>query len=217
VNRGITNEMRFLTTILILASLTGLGQNRNPIKIGFGIVAIRDTYDGSKTVTIYSDKNVTTKIEDFKLSGHSEKVLPYYFKSDYGLCYFVCLEKTNDYYRVLINDKDEGFLKNDQSKYFVSWESLLVNKTVERLDLTANPIRKEPGNNEAVVNLNFKIKVDRLKVIEVIEIKGESWVKVYYSKSGNVEWDGEMSDDVGEGWIKWKSGDKLLVDILLLC
>ncbi len=207
--------MRALTTILILVTLTSYGQGKNPIKLGLGIVAIKDTYDESRIVTVYKGEDLKTKIEDFSLYGQLKNVSPYYFKPDYGLCYFVCLEKTKDYFKILINDKEEGFLKNDNDKYFKTWESLLINATVERLDIKANPLKTDPTKNGETITLQHDT-VDRLQVIDVIEIKGEHWIKVQYSKSGKVPCD-KGTTDCGEGWIKWKSEDKLLVNILLLC
>ena len=69
--------MSALTTILILVTLTSYGQEKKPIKLGLGIVAIDDTYDESKTVTVYKDKSLKTKIEDLnfmdnlKAFGHT--------------------------------------------------------------------------------------------------------------------------------------------------
>jgi hypothetical protein len=209
-------QMRALTTILILVTLTSYGQEKNPIKLGLGIVAIDDTYDVSKTVTVYKDQNLKTKIENFKLYGQLKRVWPYYFKPDYGLCYFVCLEKTKTYFRILINDKEEGYLTNDSDKFFKSWESLLINATVERLDIKANPLKQKPTDNAETINLEYEFKVDRLVVSDVIEINGQYWIKVNYSKSGKDPFD-KGTTDSGEGWVKWKAGDKLLVNILLLC
>lgn len=209
-------KMRVLTTILILVTLTSYGQEKKPIKLGLGIVAIDDTYDEAKTVSVFKDKDLKTKIEDFKLYGQLKNVWPYYFKPDYGLCYFVCLEKTKDYFKVLINDKEEGFLKNDRDKYFKTWESLLINSTVERLDSKANPLRSKPNDKADLINLDYEPKVDRLEVIDVLEINGEHWINVRFSKSGKVPCD-KGTPDCGEGWVKWRTGDKLLVNILLLC
>ena len=209
-------KMRALTTILILVTFAAYGQSGVPTKLGLGIIAIDDTYDVSKTVTVYKDKTLKTKIEDFKLYGELRSVWPYYFKPDYGLCYFVCLEKTKDYFKVLINDKEEGFLKNDRDKYFKTWESLLINSTVERLDIKANPLKLKPTDNAEIINLEYEMTVDRLEVVDVVEINGEHWIKVNYSKSGKDPFDKGTADS-GEGWVKWKAGDKLLVNILLLC
>ncbi|MFN7704647.1 MAG: hypothetical protein ACK5OS_08485, partial [Chryseotalea sp.] len=96
--------MRTLTTILFLLTLTSYGQENNPIKLGLGVIAIADTYDESKIVTVYKDKDFKAKIEDFKLYGQLKRIWPYYFKPDYGLCSFVCLEKTKGYFKILIND-----------------------------------------------------------------------------------------------------------------
>ena len=207
--------MRTLTTILFFLTLTCYGQEGNPIKLGLGIVAIDDTYDEKKIVTVYKDRSFKIKIEDFKLYGDLEAVWPYCFKPDYGLCYFVCLEKTKDYFKILINDREEGFLKNDKDKYFKTWESLLINATVERLDLKANPLKSKPSDNADTITLRTQILLDRLQVIDVIEIKGVHWINVRYSKSGKDLI--EATADSGEGWIKWKAGDKLLIKILLLC
>ena len=208
--------MRTLTIILFLLTLTSYGQENNPIKLGIGIIAITDTYDESKIVTVYRDKDFNEKIEDFKLYGQLKRVWPYYFKPDYGLCSFVCLERTNEYFKILFNDKEEGFLKNDNEKYFKTWESVLINSTVERLDLKSNPLKLKPGDNQTTISLEYEVKVDRLEVIDVIEINGQHWINVRFSKTGKVPCD-KGTSDCGTGWIKWKSGDKLLVNILLLC
>ncbi|MFN9863971.1 MAG: hypothetical protein ACK55U_11260 [Bacteroidota bacterium] len=208
--------MRTLTTILFLLTLTSCGQENNPIKLGLGVIAIADTYDESKIVTVYKDKDFKAKIEDFKLYGQLKRIWPYYFKPDYGLCSFVCLEKTKGYFKILINDTEEGFLKNDSEKYFKTWESLLINSTIERLDLKSNPLKLKPGDNQTTISLEYEVKVDRLEVIDVIEIYGQDWINVRFSKTGKVPCD-KGASDCGTAWIKWKSGDKLLVNILLLC
>ena len=132
------------------------------------------------------------------------------------LCLFVCLEKTKGYFKILINDKEEGFLKNDNEKYFKTWESLLINSTVERLDLKSNLLKLKPGDNEMTISLEYEVKVDRLEVIDVIEINGQHWINVRFSKTGKVPCD-KGTPDCGTGWIKWKLEGKLLVNILLLC
>jgi hypothetical protein len=208
-------SMKAITTILILITLSAHGQGRVPTKLGLGIVAIEDTYDESKIVAVYKDKDLKTKSEDFKLYGQINRVLPYYYKPDYGLCYFVCLEKTSDYFKVLINEKEEGFLKNEKGTFFKTWESLLINSTVQRLDVKSNPIKAKPGDNQETINLGYEVKIDRLQVTDVIEVNGEHWINVKFSKSGKFPFDKDQ--DIGTGWIKWKSGDELLVEILLLC
>jgi len=205
--------MRVLTTILFLAAFSSYGQDGHPVKIGLGIVEIRDTYDESRIVTIYRDKNFSEKIEDFRLYGKLIRIWPYFFKPDYGLCSFVCVEKTQSYFRILINDREEGFLKNDNEKYFKTWESVLINSTVERLDIKVNPLKENPGDDQRSIDLTYTIKGDRLEVIDVIELKGQHWINVRFSKSGEMP----CSPDCGTAWIKWRDGDKLLVNILRLC
>lgn len=208
-------------SILFLATLTSFGQSKHPIKLGLGIVAIQDTYDESKVVAIYKDKSLTARLEDFKLyslysNSNPKKVSPFYYKPDYGVCYFVCLEKNRGFYKILINEKEIGFLANNSDSQFQAWESLLVSKTVARVDVKANSLKEKPIENGITIDLGSNQIVDRLEVIEVIEITGEHWIKVYYSKSGQTNCE-KGTSDCGQGWIKWRSGEKLLIDLLLLC
>jgi hypothetical protein len=213
-------KMRILS-ILFLAALTSFGQGEHPIKLGLGVVAVQDTYNESKIVAIYKDKSLSARIEDFKLysiygNSNPSIVSPFYYKPDYGVCYFICLEKNRGFYKILINDKEIGFLANNSDNQFQAWESLLVNKTVARVDVNANPLKEKPTENGIIIDLGSNQIVDRLEVIEVVEIKDEHWIKVYYSKSGQTDCK-KGTSDCGEGWIKWRSGEKLLIDLLLLC
>src|SRR5688500_3293862 len=104
--------MKLLTTIFFAATLMCSAQEKPPVKLGLGLVGIADTYAESKTVALYRDKDLKNKIQDFKLYGALKTIQPIFLKPDYGICYFVCLEKTKNYYKVLINDTEEGFLKN---------------------------------------------------------------------------------------------------------
>jgi hypothetical protein len=73
----------------------------------------------------------------------------------------------------------------------------------------------KPTDKAETINLEYEMTVDRLEVIDVIEINGEHWINVNFSKSGKVPCD-KGTPDCGEAWVKWKAGDKLLVNILLL-
>jgi hypothetical protein len=209
-------EMKALKLILILFTVATYGQESKPQKLGIGILAIDSTYNLSKTVSIYKDKNFQIKLVDFKLYGENNRISPYYFKPDYGICYFVCIKKTPKYFKILINNKQEGFLKIDENNYFKTWESLLINATVERIDIKANPIKLKPNGKSETIKIDSEIVNDRLEVIDAIEINGEYWININYSASGKLPCSSDSLDS-RNGWIKWKAGGKLLVKILLLC
>jgi phosphatidylglycerol---prolipoprotein diacylglyceryl transferase len=204
-----------LSVIFILISISSNGQGRNPVHTGIGIVAIADTYNQSKSVTVFKDKRLAVKLEDFKLYGGSRMIQPFYFKPDYGLCYFVCLEKTKDYYRILINDQQQAFLKANSDLYFKTWEALLINTTIERFNISTNPIRSKPADTSEVILVTNQLPVDRLLILEVLETGGESWARIKFSRSDKLPHEAPHTD-CGEGWIKWKKEDKLLIDLLLL-
>lgn len=208
--------MKILAAILLFTTLVCQGQEVQPSKLGLGFVVIENTYDSKKIVTIYKDKDLTSKLEDFRLYGEHKSIRPYYDKPDYGLCYFICLEKTQSYYKVLFNNNDEGFLKADSEKHFKTWESVLINSSVQRIDVKSNPLKENPSYSAANVIQENKPTVNLLQVDDVIEKNGEHWIKVKFSKSGKARCDPNIGD-CHEAWIKWRSGDKLLVNILLLC
>ena len=94
-------------------------QNRNPKEIGIGFAIANDPYRYEMN---YIPKNL------FRNKELSEKwtinsIFPYFLKPDYGLFHFICLEKTKEYYKVLVNDNEVGFLANDSTFYFITWIS----------------------------------------------------------------------------------------------
>ena len=197
-----------ITILLTLIALNSFGQNQTPKELGIGFAIASNPYefeDLSTPEKLFRNKELTQK-------WNSDKVFPFFFKPDYGLYHFICLEKTNGYYKILVNDTEIGYLPNDSNYYFKTWDAILLQSTVERLN-KENPIRKE-WNNESEIILN-DCKFDRLTVQEVIQKDGEFWLQIYFSPE--CEDYPDKNSKVKYGWIKWRTNDKLLVDILLLC
>jgi hypothetical protein len=206
----VPNErMKNITTILLtLLVLNSFGQNQTPKELGIGFAIASDPYefeDLSTPKNLYSNKELTEK-------WSSDKVYPFFLKPDYGLYHFICLEKTNDYYKVLVNDNEIGFIPNDSNYYFKTWDTILMQSTVERLTKD-NPIRKEWNNESETISNDCEF--DRLTVQDVILRDGEYWLQIYFSTE--CEDYPDKNSKVKYGWIKWRTNDKLLVNILLLC
>lgn len=197
-----------LTILLTFIILNSFGQNRQPIELGIGFAIATDPFafeDLSIPGNLFSDKELSQK-------WVSDKVFPFFFKPDYGLYHFICLEKTKNYYKILVNDKEIAYLSYDTNWYFETWDAILLNSTVERLT-TNNPILKEWNDNSETIKNNCEL--DRLNVESIIQKNGEYWLKIYFSTE--CENYPDKNSNVKHGWIKWRTNDKLLVNILLLC
>lgn len=193
---------------LILCFLNSFAQNSNPKELGVGFAIAANPYEfdvKSIPSNLFIDQNLTQK---WKI----DSVFPYFLKPDYGLYHFICLAKTEKYYKVLVNDNDIGYIPNDASFNFITWDSILKDASVERLPLD-NPIMSEC--NDSSKTILYYCEFERLKVVETLQKDGEYWLKVYFSPVCEDYFD--QDSDVIYGWIKWRSNNQLLIEIYLLC
>lgn len=199
----------WLTLTLLLIAASALGQGGNPHEFGIGFAVATDPYqyaDGSHPSRLYRDPELKVK-----LTGR--KVWPFFHKADYGLYHFICLEKTDAYYKVLINDTDIGYLPNDKNFYFTTWDKVMIGYPMERHS-TDNPIYTCPTVTSP--RIRNHCDPDRLYVKLLIERNGEYWAYVAIPQ------DCEGYPDIRVkrcklGWVKWRTQTELLVSILLLC
>ena len=105
-----------------------------------------------------------------------------------------------------------AYVANDVNFYFKTWDMILIDASVQRLS-TGNPIREEWTSGSRTIT--YDCKFEHLQVEEVIEKGGEYWLPV--SSSRTCEYVMEQNTQRKYGWIKWRTKDRLLVDILLLC
>jgi len=76
-----------------------------------------------------------------------------------------------------------------------------------------NPIRQNCSDKSSAVE--YDIKPGRLTVHKVTQKQGVYWLKI--SLGEDTSDTSDKSSTVQYGWIKGKTKDKLLVNILLLC
>ncbi|MCB9334930.1 MAG: hypothetical protein H6586_02200 [Flavobacteriales bacterium] len=202
--------MRYFLTILIafLISQSCFGQNKKPIDLGIGFVISSNPYkyyDGSHYESFYTNENLNNKWK-------GDKIFPFFYKPDYGLYHFICLEKSNNYYKILINDSSIAYLPNDTNFYFKTWDSMITNSTFERVS-RENHIYTESNTKSQIIN--NPCEFDKLKVEDIIEKNGEYWAYIWFSI--DCETYPEKEGKEIYGWVKWRTKNKLLVEILLLC
>jgi len=200
--------MRILFALALLCSLKPIiGQNQKPISLGIGFAIAANPYqfeDFKIPENLYQNQGLSEKWQD-------EKVQPFFFKPDYGLYHFICLEQSPSYFKILVNDSAIGYLPRDSSFYFKTWEEILVESSVQRLTKD-NPILIEPKiQSQELINL---CDIELLKVLSLVERNGEHWLQIEFSPDCEPypeEW--KLSK---RGWIKWRDANNFLVTIRLL-
>jgi hypothetical protein len=193
--------------------------------LGIGIVIAPEKLE------IYSDSLLKNKFLDFSMYSESpeklQNLFSKFFKPDYGIMHFICLEETKVAYKVLVNYSDIKFLPKTKKYQFLDWkEYILQSYGVRRLkkgidDILENlPLRIEPNNLSDTISLP-----KGLEMFCPIELKGD-WVKVkydcFYNKKDN-ENEGkpchEYIDKCEEpliGWLRWKKENKLCIAVFLM-
>lgn len=192
-----------LTSILSLFISVIYGQNKQPIELGIGFAIADNPYlyeDMSHPKDIFTNGGLTNKIQ-------TDKVFPFFYKPDYGLYHFICLEKNDNYYKILINDTEIGYIPNNQNYIFKSWETILMTASVERID-KQNLIRNNPTESDKKIITN-DCQHETLEVTDVIERNGEFWLAISFAT--NCEPYPKESSERKTGWVKWRNLNKLLV------
>lgn len=201
--------MKYATLVLsFFISLSSVGQQDFAEDCGIGLTMVADPF-------LYDDMSIPTSLSRTRaLEGDwvPEEYSPFFFKPDYGLYHFVCLEKTDTYYKVLVNESEIGYFPSNAEFVFRTWESTLMNAVVERITAD-NPLLSECDSESAIVE--FNCETERFTVEDVLEKDGEYWLYVSFDPNCSVYPD--ASTPLEYGWIKWKENGVLLVNLMLLC
>lgn len=182
-------------------------QNNNPVSLGIGFAMAFNPYEfgDNHSNQIYTDAKLITKIT-------TKEIYPFFYKPDYGLYHFICLEKTAFYYKILINDNEIAFIPNNKDFIFKTWEEILIGAGVERKDKKQFIYEKHDISSKVIEN---SCEFESMRVEKITKIKGEYWVFVQFAS--DCEPYLEESKKIKQGWVKWRTKDKLLVELFLLC
>ena len=197
-------------------------KNDEPNEVGIGFVSKKNIeFTIMNNDHIFSDPQLTEK-------WNSGEVLPLLDQYKSNIYHFICLEETENYYKILVNStdiayvptakinvvykQDEGNGKTvdvpmDGSYYFATWADILSNSQVSRLTKD-NPIVKDLNDKNHIIEYNCKY--DFFFVNDMYRSKnGVYWLKISFSPTCE-EYEGEGTKMV-QGWIKWRTDNKLLI------
>lgn len=193
--------------------------------LGIGVVI------APEKLAIYDDSSLTGKpvlISMYEQYDSLTDFCTFTFNPEYGLMHFACIGKTAKAFQVLINYSQVKYLPKEKGYEFQTWEQYIVSsfgvtrKTIERgeASIPIGALRKEPGDNADTVAIPVG-----LEMFCAIKVEGD-WVKVqydcFYNKENNL-YEGQpchnyinKCKDPLTGWLRWRKGNKILIDIYLM-
>ena len=206
--------MRVWTIILLMSILTkGYGR----VTLGTGIIKIE--FDDKTVVDFYkrpTDKTFTKRIEFFddksinswniKNLGREQTWLkPEVLWLDYSQFNFRCKSTNGEWLELIVNN-DNGqtyWIKKNKTTIFLTWEEYLKQMfAVERLADYKQKIREQPSD------MADYIRYEGRDCFKVKSLKGD-WIEI--STTDNCD-NGQSKSQIKSGWIKWRRGNKLLIN-----
>ncbi len=187
--------------------------------LGIGLVSIN--FDDKTTLHFYStpnEKEPTRTIQFFNdktinswnirdLDKHKEWLKPEILWLDYSQFVFRCLTVNNNWLKVMVNNETEEnlWLKKSDLTTFNDWEHYLKEMFgVARLSDQQQKIRSSPTDNSEEISYHGQ------DCFQVKSMKGD-WIEIFTADYC----DGSYTDSktkIKSGWVKWRQGNKLLIE-----
>jgi hypothetical protein len=224
-----TTIIIWLTQILTTNLAQGQCQYSNSIsELGIGLVEYDNYNHRTPIFEAFNDPELTDKFCSWQIYDESIAA-PFcakYHKPDYGIIQVVVLDSLNNSYRVLVNKADIKYVPKTINYAFWSWEEYLtqsngVRRRIESKQFKNQPIRQLPNESSKEIELPN----EGHELLCILEVKGD-WIKIkydcFYSSSQNPHEGMPCSTYIDEctnsatGWLKWRIGNEITVDIFLM-
>ena len=195
-------------------ALTSVQQEFDTIRNTIGLIVLNEQgYGKEDFIHFYNeDGSLWYKFtyyydeSDGKFEYANDDFRPFAFKVDYFVLALKCIGKENGRYEVIVND-GTGLRKyvkaNDPVLKLETCEEHILNVFAVNFNREENPLLEAPRGQVKKAALSKA-------PFHPVEVKGE-WLKVKWDTSYGTERNEPRYDF---GWIKWKEGDRLLVELL---
>jgi hypothetical protein len=162
-----------------------------------------------KRIEFYTDESIEAwNIVD--LAEQSEWLNPESLVPESYSFILRCVSETNDWFEIIVND-DTGltmWLRKSDSCIFMTWETYLQGMYgIERLPDLYQKIKVSPNKNSK------EIKYTGQDCFQVNSMDGE-WIEIFTAPYCDED-DLENNPRIESGWIRWREGNKLLIDYTL--
>lgn len=187
--------------------------------LGLGLVSIN--FDDKTTLNFYStpnDKKAIRTIQFFNdktinswnirdLDKHKEWLKPEILWLDYSQFVFRCLTNNDSWLNIVVNNEtgETLWLKKSDLTTFKNWENYLTEMFgVARLPNQQQKIRVSPTDN------SDEIIYKGQDCFQVKSMKGE-WIEIFTADYCDESYT-DSKTKIKSGWIKWRQGNKLLIE-----
>jgi|SRR5690349_2470695 len=198
--------------IILIAGLIGLsshpafvaGQGTN-IQNTIGVVTLADNGPEPDSVRLYDVNGKVWHVFTFfdnDTRPSPTDFSPLGFKPDYYLFQLAATRRTRDGWDVIVN-QETGLTKHLRNAPFlklISWEQYVLSAFAVEFDSIQNPIRIQPRDAASVMIRN------RQPRYVPAAIEGD-WLRVTW---------GENPGEGGTGWIRWRSGARIVIEVFYL-
>lgn len=196
-------EIKFFIILLISIFSMSFSQKVNKLsfqndeilqEVGAGV--IQEKIIEEKPI-LYNDSQLKEIIKIDMISA--KEIVPFFYKKDYNILYFLCIKEYNNCYKIKINKDKYAYLKKSSNFVFYSWNSFIKNQIInlESKNIILNPAKY--SINGYVVNIKHLDEDET-----VIENIDGDWVYIK-NNTRNIKY-----------WIRWKNRNKILVYFNLL-
>ncbi len=184
------------------------------LSLGEGIVIVPEKFE------IFNDSLLTDTFSAKNMySDNCSGICSKFYKPDYGIMHFVCLRKTKNAYEIIVNQSEIKYFPKTTEYIFENWNDYIINSYGIRRK-KEQPLMQFPEESSDTL-----LVPNGYDMFCPIEIK-KDWVKVkcdcFYNEEQNEQTGEPCSSYINKcknpltGWIRWKKGSQLLVDIFLL-
>jgi len=188
--------------------------------IGIGLIIVPDKF------VICDDSLLNNKFKSIDMYGDEPAINIYskFYKPDYGIMHFVCLQAAEKYYKVVVNYNTIKYLPKSKDYKFITW----INYIMQSFGVRRNGLKPESHQSLRTmpsVNADTLAIPGKYEMFCPVEVNND-WVKVkfdcFYNDDNNKHEGEPCKNYISEcknpitGWIKWKDGNKILIDILLM-
>jgi hypothetical protein len=208
--------MKTLLTYILLFLTTNLLAQTD---LGFGLVSIN--FDDKTTLHFYStpnDKEPKRIIQFFNdqtinswnirdVDKQKEWLKPEILWLDYSQFVFRCIIVQENWLKVIVNNENGQtlWLKKDDLKTFRNWEDYLKEMFgVARLPDQRQKVRTLPNDNSEEINYEGQ------DCFQVKSMKGD-WIEIFSADYCDESYT-DSKTKIKSGWIKWRQGNRLLIE-----
>ncbi|WP_426485653.1 hypothetical protein [Flavobacterium sp. 2] len=198
-----------LTLFFLILSISIFAQTN----LGIGLISIKfndktvlpfyssmNDKEPIKTIRFFNDKSINSwNIKDLK--NEQKWLKPEVLWIDYNFFVFRCEKQENEWFKIIVNNESGKslWIKKNKITEFKNWEKYLQDMfRIERVSKT-DKIYKSPNKNAAT------IKYSGEDCFQVKSTKGD-WIEIFTSECD------ESKNEIKSGWIKWKEGNRLLIE-----